>query len=95
MTFEDFERAKVIQNKIGIASGNLIALRLITDDAYGHPLTQYSYNIQIDNSPNLTMVVDLDFMEMVLEYYENQIETLNAEFAALGKENNYETKRKI
>jgi hypothetical protein len=88
MTFEDFERAKVIQDKVGIASGNLITLRRITDDAYGRPLTQHSYNIQINNSPSLTMVVDLDFMEMVLEYYVNQIETLNAEFAALGKENN-------
>ena len=87
MTFEDFERAKVIQNKVGIVSGNLVALRRITDNAYGRPLTQHSYDIQINNSPSLTMVVDLDFMEMALEYYEKQIETLNAEFAALGKEN--------
>lgn len=87
MTFEDFEKAKIIDHKIGIAAGNLVALRRITENAYGHPFSQHSYRIKVDDSPSSEMLVDLDFIEMVIEYYEREIKTLNEQFEALGKEN--------
>ena len=86
MTLEDFERAKAIQNKISIINGNLTTLQQLADNAYGRPLSQHSFSIYIDDDPNLAMLVDLEFIEMVIEYYEREIEALEAEFAALGKE---------
>lgn len=87
MTFEDFEKAKVIQDKVGIAYGNLVTLRKIEDDAYGRPFSQHSYRMALEDNLNLEMLVDLDFIEMVIEYYEQEIEKLNEQFEALGKEN--------
>ncbi len=86
MTIEDFERAKAIQDKIGIIYGNLMALRHIEDDAYTRPLVRHSYSVDIDDNPRYAMIIDLDFIEMVIGYYEREIRTLEAEFAALGKE---------
>ena len=86
MTFQDFEKAKVIDHKIGIDSGNLIALRRVADDAYGRPTSQPAYRLNVDSNPNLSILVDLDFIEMAIEYYEQDIKTLNEQFAALGKE---------
>ena len=86
MKIEDFERAKAIQDKIGIICGNLTALRQIVDDAYARPLIRHSYNVDIDDNPRYSMIIDLDFVEMTIEYYELEIKALEAEFAALGKE---------
>ena len=86
MTFHDFEKAKVIDHKIGIDSGNLVALRRVADDAYGRPTSQPSYRLNVDGNPYLSILVDLDFIEMAIEYYEHDIKTLNEQFEALGRE---------
>ena len=86
MTLQDFEKAKVIDHKIGIDSGNLIALRRVADNAYGRPTSQPSYRLNVEGNPNLSILVDLDFIEMAIEYYEQDIKTLNEQFTALGRE---------
>ena len=88
MTYEDFEKAKLIQHKVGVASGNLVTLRHIADIALKYPLLQRSYKIKVNDDPSLEMIVDPEFIGMAIEYYEQEIETLNEQFAALGKESN-------
>lgn len=87
MTFEDFEKAKLIQHKICVASSNLNVLRDAADIAYKYP-TQRSYIIRINNDSYRELDVDLEFIEMAIEYYEEEICELEAQFEALGKEPN-------
>jgi hypothetical protein len=87
MTFEDFEKAKRIQHRIAIASKNLDILREAADIAYKYP-TQRSYTIRINNDSYRELDVDLELIEMAIEYYDEEIYELEAQFAALGKDNN-------
>ena len=87
MTHEDFEEAKRIIHRIGIASSNLNVLRDAADIAYKYP-TQRSYTIRINNDVSRELNVDLEFIEMAIEYYDEEICELEAQFAALGKETN-------
>ena len=86
MTLEDFEKAKVIQHKINIASRNLVLLREADDLVYKYPTAQRTYTIRINNDPSQELEVDLEFIEMAIEYYDEEIYELEAQFAALGKE---------
>ena len=85
MTFADFEEAKRIQHKVGIASGNLVALRRIADTAVKYPLSRRSYKLRVDDDPNLELLVDADVFAMMIKYYEQEVKTLNEQFAALGE----------
>ena len=87
MTYEDFEEAKRIIHRIGIASGNLNVLREAADIAYKYP-TKRSYTIRINNDSQRELNVDLEFIEMAIEYYDEEICELEAQFESLGKENN-------
>ena len=85
MTFADFEEAKRIQHKVGIASGNLVALRRIAYAAVKYPLLHRSYKLRVDDDPNLELLVDSDVFAMMIKYYEQEVKTLNEQFAALGE----------
>ncbi len=88
MTFEDFEKAKRIIDQQCKASSNIIALREIITCASLRPTHDHTYHVTFNNDHRTEILVDLEFVEMVLEYYENKHKTLGAEFDALGKENN-------
>ena len=87
MTYEEFEQAKRIIHRIALASKNLDTLRDAADIAYKYP-TQRSYTIRINNDVSRELDVDLDFIEKAIEYYEQEIETLDKQFEELGKEPN-------
>ena len=85
MTFEDFERAKVIQDKLAIIKANNAVLEKLINNAYAclPPMGNHIFELRGHISERLT--VDLAFLEMVLEYYEKQEEGLCTEFEALGR----------
>lgn len=86
MTLEDFEKAKVIQNKLDTIGSNYEVLERLVRRAYACFATSAEFTFLVFDDEKL--VVDLKFLEMAQEYYEKQAEILNDEFEALGKENN-------
>ena len=86
MTLEDFEKAKAIQSKLDIINSNYEALERLVRRAYSCFSTNATFTVLVCDDEKL--IVDLKFIEMAQEYYEQQAEILNDEFATLGKENN-------
>lgn len=86
MTLADFERAKVIRSKLDTINSNYEALERLVRRAYSCFSTNATFTLLVCDDEKL--IVDLKFIEMAQEYYEQQAEILNDEFAALGKEHN-------
>ena len=86
MTLEDFEKAKVIQSKLDTINSNYEVLERLVRRAYSCFSTNTTFTFLVFDDEKL--VVDLKFLEMAQKYYEQQAETLNDEFDALGKEPN-------
>ena len=87
MTLSDFEKAKVLRDKIDVAIANVTTLTQIQHDAYAYPFTQHKYNIVFNENEELEITTDLNFVEMTLEYFEREIEMLEKQFKELGEEN--------
>ena len=84
MTLEDFEKAKAIQSKLDIINSNYEVLERLVRRAYSCFSTNTKFTFLVCDDEKL--IVDLKFIEMAQEYYEQQAEILNDEFEALGKE---------
>lgn len=84
MTLEDFEKAKVIQSKLNTINSNYEVLERLARRAYSCFSTNTTFTFLVCDDEKL--IVDLKFIEMAQEYYEQQAEILNDEFEALGKE---------
>ena len=84
MTLEDFERAKVIQSKLATINANFDAIETVRRDSFSHLPPSNNHTVLIDGFA--TLIVDLRLLDMIQEYYEQQYEELNDEFASLGKE---------
>lgn len=87
MTFEDFEKAKVIQHKLALIGANKNVLNHIIEcDTHRSSSTEYAFVLDGDTSERLVM--DIEFINKLQSYYSNYAAKLNAEFEALGKEIN-------
>ena len=86
MTLADFERAKVIQNKLDTINSNYEALERLERRTYSCFSPNATFTLIACDDEKL--VVDLKFIEMAIRYYEQEAEKLNDEFEALGKETN-------
>ena len=86
MTFEDFEKAKVIQDKLVNIRSNIDVLEKLVRSAYSCLPPAGNHIFELRGNISLRLNTDLAWLEMVLEYYEKQEEKLCTEFANLGKE---------
>ena len=86
MTLEDFEKAKAIQSKLDTINSNYEVLERLIRRTYSCFSTNTKFTFLVCDDEKL--IVDLKFIEMAQEYYEQQAEILNDEFEALGKDNN-------
>ena len=86
MTFEDFEKAKVIQDKLASIRSNIDVLERLIRNAYTCLPPMGNHVFELRGNTSLKLNTDLAWLEMVLKYYEKQEEELCAEFAALGRE---------
>ena len=85
MTLHDFNRAKEIEEELEILKMNVENLDRILTDSYLHPAATYTF--EMDDWIDARLDCDAKFIESAIEYYENEIKKLEAEFEALGKEN--------
>lgn len=88
MTIYEFERAKEIQTELNVINKNIEYLEDVVYDY--HPFTQHEFEFYLrgrDSRLGSCLTVDKKFLEQALEYYQNEVKKLEAEFEALGGEN--------
>jgi hypothetical protein len=84
MTLHDFNRAKEIQEELHTINSNIDALNHTWSYSACHPNATHRFKTQ--SYVSTEFVCDKKFLELAIEYYENEEKKLNAEFEALGKE---------
>lgn len=84
MTLYDFNRAKEIQEELHTINSNINELNHAWSYSACHPNATHRFNTQ--SYVFAEFVCDQKFLEMAIEYYENEIKKLEAEFEALGNE---------
>lgn len=85
MTLNDFNRAKEIEGELKTINSNIEALNKTLDTSFTYPHAKHKFTTQ--SYVFAEFFCDEKFLEFAIEYYENEVEKLEAEFEALGKEN--------
>lgn len=85
MTWNDFDRAKEIEEELKIIASNIEHLDHALTHSVVHPNDRHIFETK--SCVFARFICDQKFLESAIEYYENEEKKLNAEFEALGKEN--------